>query len=210
MASPATPTPTLALALNGIARKTRREESNRVICDFVGAHSGSFLTSDVKNGQGLLTTYTLHKLMEQSPDSEGFTLYEIADYIRENELWFKPSIKEVNGVFSVGNGSLNPYINEIDGVKRATMYVEDRVMSSGNSQNSIFILEKLRGNVISHTRAHNLIRRLVDRSGQETYRVHFPRYLPPSNLNTGTAAELNRAMRPSGMSQRDQDFFDCW
>ena len=36
------------------------------------------------------------------------------------------------------------------------------------------------------------------------------KYLPPSNLSTEKASKLNRMMRQPEMSQRDQDFFECW
>ena len=36
------------------------------------------------------------------------------------------------------------------------------------------------------------------------------RYLPPSNLSTERAIELNRIIFEPEMSQRDQDFFECW
>jgi hypothetical protein len=173
MAHSATTTSTLwGRFTGGILREAAREASNQAICDFVNSRSGSFSPSDVKNGQGLLTTYALHKLMEQSPDSEGFTLYGIAKYIRENELWFKPSIKEENGVFSVGSGPLNPYLSEIDGVKKATMYAEDKVMRRG-TRNSNLIMNKIKGNVLSPTRSHTMIFRSIDLSGDKKYCIRL-------------------------------------
>ena len=192
------------------SREERRQAANAKICDFANSHREHFSSSDVKNGQGLIVIYAIHELMAiMAPNRESITLYEVADFIRVKELWFKLSIKEVNGVFSVGSGSLEPYISEIDGVKVATMYSRDKVMRGGRSRISNFIMNKIKCNVLTPTRAHNLIRRLVDRDGQETYSVHFPRYLPPSNLSTEKASKLNRILR-SEVRERDDEFFECW
>jgi hypothetical protein len=188
----------------------RRQAVNQKICDFMNSHQGSISTKDSKNGQGLVAIYALHMLYQNQGGCGDFTPYEIADYIRVNELWFKLSIKTENDGFSVSDGSLEPYINEIDGVKMETMYSRDKVMREGRSRISNFIMNKLKSNVISPTRSHDLIRRLVDRSGQETYRVHFPRYLPPSNLSSVKTSKYNRIIRQSEINQRDQEFFDCW
>jgi len=195
----------------GATREEIRRAVNQKICDFANSRRDHISASDLQNGQGLLVIYAIHRLTECDPmNRKSFTPYEIADFIKERGLWFKPSIKVENGVFSVGSGSLDPYVSEIDGVKMATMYAEDKVLRSGRSRISNLIMEKIKGNVLSPTRAHNLIRRLVGRDMQETYRVYFPRYLPPSNLSKEKAAELNRSMRQSRMSQRDQDFLECW
>lgn len=191
-----------------LTREDRRHAANAKICDFANSHREHFSSSDVKNGQGQIVIYAIHKLMDTNRG--GVTLYKVADFIRENELWFKLSIKDENGVFIVGTGSLEPYVDEIDGVKVPTMYSRDKVMRDGRSRISNFIMNKIKSNVLTPTRAHNLIRRLVDHSGQETYSVHFPKYLPPSNLSTEKASKLNRMMRQPEMSQRDQDFFECW
>jgi len=145
-------------------REKQRKEANQKICDFVNSHRDHISASDVKNGQGLIATYALHKLMEQSPESSGFTLYEIADFIRLKKLWFKLSIKEDNGIFSVGNGSLGPYTKKIDGRKKPTMYIVDKVMRNGRSRISNFIMDTLKSNVISPNRQHTMIMRCVDRS----------------------------------------------
>lgn len=190
-----------------LTREERRKAVNAEICDFANSYPEHFSPSDVKNGQGLIVIYAIHKLM--ATNRGGVTLYEVADFIRVNELWFKLSIKEENGVFIVGPGSLDPYIREIDGVKTATMYSRDKVMRGGRSRISNFIMNNIKSNVLTPTRAHNLIRRLVDHSGQETYIVHFPKYLPPSNLSTEKASKLNRIMR-SEVRERDDEFFECW
>tara|TARA_B100001094_G_scaffold173038_1_gene167336 strand:+ start:224 stop:862 length:639 start_codon:yes stop_codon:yes gene_type:complete len=170
MAHPATTTSTLwGRFSQGILRKAEREASNQAICEFVNSHRENISASDVKNGQGLVATYALHKLMEQSPDRGGFEPYDIADYIRENKLWFKPSIKDVNGVFTVGNGPLNPCIKEFDGVKQQTMYAEDKVMRGGRSRISNSIMDTLKSNVISPKRQHTLIMRCVDQSVGNEY-----------------------------------------
>ena len=194
----------------GATREEIRRAVNQKICDFANSRRDHISASDLKNGQGLLVIYAIHRLTECDPmNRKSFTPYEIADFIKERGLWFKPSIKVENGVFSVGSGSLDPYVSEIDGVKMATMYAEDKVLRSGRSRISNLIMEKIKGNVLSPTRAHNLIRRLVDHSGQETYIVHFPKYLPPSNLSTEKASKLNRIMR-SEVRERDDEFFECW
>lgn len=191
-------------------REERRKAANTKICDFANSHREHFSSSDVKNGQGMIVIYAIHEMMKiMTPNEKSVTLYDIADFIRVKELWFKLSIKEENGVFVVGPGSLEPYINEIDGVKMATMYSRDKVMRGGRSRISNFIMNKIKSNVITPTRAHNLIRRLVDHSGQETYSVHFPKYLPPSDLSTEKASKLNRIMR-SGVREREDEFFECW
>lgn len=193
----------------------RRQAANLRICRFANSHREHISSSDVKNGQGLIVLYSIHVLSGCAPEGYGwqqrksFTAYEIADFIKERKLWFKLSIKEENGVFTVGSGSLDPYINEIDGVKQQTMYARDEEMRSGRSLISNFIMKKIKSNVISPTRAHNLIRRLVDTEGQEAYSVHFPRYLPPSNLSTEKASKLNRILR-SEVRVGDDEFFECW
>ena len=191
-------------------REERRHAANREIIAFLNNHRDLFSSADTKNGQGLVTIYALHKLMEQSSDNAGFSSREIANYIRENELWFEPSIKKEGEVFSEDNGSLSPYWKKIDGIDRVeVMYYigggEFRISRISN-----FIMKTIKSNVLSPTRAHNLIRRLVNRDGQETYSVHFPRYLPPSNLSTERAIELNRIIFEPEMSQRDQDFLEYW
>ena len=183
---------------------------NAKICDFANSHREHFSSSDVKNGQGLIVIYAIHRLMVcDALNRRSFTLYDIADFIRRKELWFKLSIKEENGEFTVGSGSLEPYISEIDGVKMATMYSRDKVMRGGRSRISNFIMNKIKSNVITPTRAHNLIRRLVDRGGHKAYSVHFPKYLPPSDLSTEKASKMNRIMR-SGVREREDNFFECW
>ena len=196
----------------GATREEIRKAVNQKICDFANSrsHRDHISASDLKNGQGLLVIYAIHRLTECDPmNRKSFTPYEIADFIKERGLWFKPSIKVENGVFVVGPGSLEPYVSEIDGVKMATMYAEDKVLRSGRSQISNFIMNKIKSNVISHTRAHNLIRKLVGRNEQETYSVCFPKYLPLSNLSTEKASKLNRIMR-SGVREREDEFFECW
>ena len=191
-------------------REERRHSANAKICDFANSHREHFSSSDVKNGQGLIVIYAIHELTAITAlNKKSVTLYDVADFIRVKELWFKLSIKEVNGVFTVGPGSLEPYINEIDGVKMATMYSRGKVMRGGRSRISNFIMNKIKSNVLTPTRAHNLIRRLIDRDGQETYSVHFPKYLPPSNLSTEKASKMNRILR-SGFRERDDEFFECW
>ena len=191
-------------------REERRKVANAKICDFANSHREHFSSSDVKNGQGLIVIYAIHELTAITAlNRRRFTLYDVADFIRRKELWFKLSIKEENGVFIVGPGSLEPYISEIDGVKMATMYSRDKVMRGGRSRISNLIMNKIKSNVLTPTRAHNLIRRLVDCKGQETYSVHFPKYLPPSNLSTEKASKLNRIMRSSERA-RDDEFFECW
>ena len=191
-------------------REERRYAANAKICDFANSHREHFSSSDVKNGQGLIVIYAIHELMAiMALNGKKITLYDVANFIRVKELWFKLSIKEENGVFIVGPGSLEPYISEIDGVKMATMYSRDKVMRGGRSRISNFIMNKIKSNVLTPIRAHNLIRRLVDCKGHETYSVHFPKYLPPSNLSTEKASKLNRIMRSSERA-RDDEFFECW
>lgn len=210
MSQPATPT-----QIRPPTPQERRQAANLRICRFANSHREHFSSLDVKNGQGLIVLYSIHVLAGCAREGYGwrqrksFTPYEIADFIRENELWFKLSIKEENGAFTVGSGSLAPYVNEIDGVKQQTMYARDEEMRSGRSLISNFIMKKIKSNVISPTRAHNLIRRLVDTEGQEAYSVHFPRYLPPSNLSTEKASKLNRILR-SEVRVGDDEFFECW
>jgi hypothetical protein len=141
-----------------------REASNKAIRDFMNDDPDSFSMDDAKNGQGLITAYVLHKLMEQSPERGGFEPRDIADYIRENKLWFKPSIVLKDGIFSVGKGSLAPYMCEMNGVTQPTMYARDK-----NSRISSLILDKLRGNVLSPKRQHTLIMRSVDQSAVNEY-----------------------------------------
>ena len=194
----------------GATREEIRKAVNQKICDFANSRREHISSSDIKNGQGLLVIYAIHRLTECDPmNRKSFSPYEIADFIKERGLWFKPSIKVENGAFSVGSGSLEPYIKEIDGVKQPTMYAEDKVLRGGRSRNSKLIMETLKSNVISPTRAHNLIRRLVGRDMQETYSVYFPRYLPPSNLSTETATKMNRIMR-SEEREREDEFLECW
>lgn len=141
-----------------------RGAANKAICDFMNRDPDSFSMDDAKNGQGLITAYVLHKLMEQSPDRSGFEPREIANYIRDNKLWFKPSIVQKDGIFSVGKGSLAPYMCEMNGVKQPTMYACDK-----DSRISSLILDKLRGNVLSPKRQHTLIMRSVDQSSVNEY-----------------------------------------
>lgn len=191
-------------------REEIRKAVNQKICDFANSRREHISASDIKNGQGLLVIYAIHMLMECDPmNRKSFTPYEIADFIKRKRLWFKPSIKVENGVFSVGSGSLDPYLDEIDGMKMATMYAEDKALRSGRSLISNLIMKKIKGNVVSPTRTHNLILRLVDRIGQETYSVHFPKYLPPSNLSTEAAAKMNRILRPEDQ-EREDEFLECW
>ena len=151
-----------------------RTAANLEIIGFLNTHIDSFSSSEVKNGQGLAVIYSLHMLMEQLPQRTGFTLYEIADYIRRNKLWFKFSIKEENGIFSAGDGCLTPYISAIDGVREPTMYAEDKKMRKGRSRISNLIMNKLKSNVISPTRSHTMIlRSVVDLSGNDTYCIHL-------------------------------------
>lgn len=145
-------------------RLKERETANKAICDFMNGDPDSFSMDDAKNGQGLITAYVLHKLMEQSPERDGFEPRDIADYIRDNKIWFKPSIVQKDGIFSVGKGSLAPYMCEINGVTQPTMYASEK-----NSRISSLILDKLRGNVLSPKRQHTLIMRSVDQSAGNEY-----------------------------------------
>lgn len=179
-------------------REEQRQEANAKICDFANSHQEHISSADVKNGQGLIVIYALNELKERFPTRQGFTPYKIADFIRRKKLWFKLSIKEEGGTYIVGSGSLEPYVDEIDGLKQHTMYAEDKVMHSGRSRISNLIMNKIKGNVISPTRAHDLIRRLIDCNDQITYSVYFPRYLPPSNLTAERSMELNHILfKPS-------------
>jgi hypothetical protein len=181
------------------SRRLARIEKTECLARLMNEHKTAFSPGDEKNGQGMWFLYAIWKI--QRAGSPGVTLREAAEYIRSENIWFKPEITFRNGsYFSASeNAQCSPYqSNFLTGRKEDIMYLPEEYNCAGTDKVVNLIISQIQGAVVTPKRAHDIIRTTVIRSSQsgaQKFRVDFP----PPNYRVYVGVEP--------VSESDEDAF---
>ena len=199
-----------------LSRRERRISKTRKLLVFMNENKQAFSAGDEKNGQGLWVIYAIRKMTQISsragpdaPDWLGtnrtsFSLYEVARFIREYRIWFKPPIQlldegEPTERFALVSetSACEPYkSSKASNVKGDIIYMTDVINRNGRSNVTVIIMNQIKSSVITPRRSHDIIRSLISSEGQKEFRVVFTEDPPLTNiLSPDRAVELNRSIR---------------
>ena len=192
--------------------ETRRQDRHRKahgLAAFMNDHKFAFKPGDEKNAQGLMFIWALSQLQGSRGSQRRHTLREIAEFIKDEGMWFKPQIRKEGGQYHgpTTSAECSPYIRNLNGEKQAVMYLPDKMTPRGFNETTQFIVKQIRSVVVAEKRSHDIIRTLVTAGDEKNYYLELPQ--PSSRLFVRVEIILSDSDEEISDSDEDADEEDA-
>jgi hypothetical protein len=181
--------------------ETRRQDRHRKahgLAAFMNDHKFAFKPGDEKNAQGLMFIWALSQLQDSRGSQRRHTLREIAEFIKDEGMWFKPQIRQEGGQYRgpTTSAECSPYMRNLNGGKQAVMYLPDKMTPRGFNMVTRLIMYQIKSVVVTEKRSHDIIRTLVTTGEEKTYYLELRQ--PSSQLWESILSDSDEEISDSG------------